>query len=530
MKKFILYVLSLMSLCITISAMHPEEIPTARAIAIKDNHQFHDGTPVQANAELSNKNYTKAKAEVISHPTPEEVHTTTKTAPTSTNITSTTAIPIEPEMIEDHHDQPIQIFNAQGKIISEHFATSDDSQHSTVYNADGSTTTTVLDPKKIKQKETVAHLDGSSIIKYYDEQGKLEGTDTIAKDGSKISVKNSLEGDITDSAIMNKTNQLEATMKLDDYGNRTVTTYHADNTTTSQLFTTEQTTLNDDGTTTTQSTNPQGITTQIIKNSDNNVIEKITFNAQQTKSEIIEYNPLQPGTILSTLNAEKFPDGIIHSTKKNGQNVIIEETTYTPDNIQEKTVYNPDKSKNITKINEHDIVTEKSIIKADGSKEMFFYNPESGKIITKINSDTHGNASMQEYDLITNQLIFTTDAIVDESGYTTSTKKDTQGNVISQTISNHEGAIMFESDFKTDGTINTTEYDPATDAIIANTITKADAQGNQIFTKKNKDGKIIETGTSRIDGRSEYIDYDEYEKPVSKTIIAADGTSVTTTI
>lgn len=525
MKKFMLDVFCLMSLCVTISAMHHEEIPTARATAMKDNHQLHDSTPVQAKAEFINKNYTQAKAEAIPHATAVQSHTN---LPTSTHSVSTNSLSIEPEIIQDHHDQPIQIFNAQGEILSEHFATSDGSQHSTVYNADGSTTTTVIDPKKIKQKETVVHTDGSSIIKFYNESGKLEGTDTKTKDGSKFSVKNSLEGDITDSAIINKTNQLEATMRLDDYGNRTATTYHADNTTTTQLFTSEQTTLNDDGTTTTQSTNPQGVTTQIIKNSDNNVVEKITFNAQQTKSEIIQYNPLQPGTIISTLNAERFPDGSIHATKKNGQNVIIEQTTYTPDNIQEKTVYKPDKSKEITKINADDIVTEKTIIKADGSKEMFFYNPETSKIVSKINSDTQGNATMQEYDLITNQLIFVTDAIVDKSGYTTSIKKDAQGKVVSQTIANHEGGIIFESDFKTDGTIETKEYDPTTDAIISHTVTTTDAQGNKVFTKKNNVGKIIETGTSRVDGSSEFTDYDEHEKPVSKTAFAADGTSVIT--
>lgn len=523
MKKSILYVFCLLSVHVIIFSMPHEEIPTARAIKIKDNHTFYKETPVQAKAEFSNKNYIQAKAEASPHPTPVQAHTTT-------NMSTTTPIKLEPEIIEYDHDEPVKIFNAQGKIISEHFATSDGSQHSTVYNADGSTTTTVIDPKNIKQKETIMHSDGSSTQKYYNESGKLESTDTITKDGSKISIKNSLEGEITDSAIINKNNQLEATMRMDDYGNRTATTYHADNTTTTQLFTREQTILNDDGTTTIESTDRQGVTTQIIKNSDNNVIEKRTFNEEQTKSEIIEYNPSKPGTVISTFNAERFHDGTVRSTKKNSQNTIIEETIHELDGSEIKTVYNKDTSKEITTINEHGMMTEKSIIKADDSKQIFIYDPQSSKIIIKITSDAQGNATMQEYDSKTNQLIFTTDAIVNTDGYRTSSKKDVQGNVVSQTLSNDKGDIIFESDFKTDGTIQTTEYDPATHTIISKTQTKVDAQGNKIFTKKNKDDKIFETGISRIDGSSEYIDYDEHQKPISKTIFNADKTSVTTAI
>lgn len=425
MKNFMFYLVCLGFFFPSISAMHDyahEEIPTARAIAIPKDHQFYGEAPVEAKAEFSNSHYTQATAEAIPAEAQHrssinldaqtEGHINLEHEPPAQN-----AIAIAENIFEEEFAQPNYTYDAKGNIVSEQL--DDGSEHKFTYNADGSTTTTIFDPKKIRQQEIITKPDGSSITKYYDKQGKQTSIIIKNPDGSKVQTINSQEGDILASAITNKANELEAATRLNEYGQRTATTYHADKTATHTLFKPEETVLHDDGTTTTTNTATNGTTTQITKDSNNVITQKVTITPDRNQGEVIVYDPAKPGTIISTTQVTITPEGMRQATVKNAKGDITEEAI----------------------------------------------------------SDEHGN-------------------------------------------------IIIESKFKDDGTLEIIEYDPTTKTQSFITTMKPDAQGNKIFTKKKQpEGKIVEMTTEKIDGTNEYIDYDEHEKPLSKTTHFPDGRS-----
>ena len=125
-------------------------------------------------------------------------------------------------------EEPLTVYDMAGKKLSEHLLNHDGSQHNTIYNSDGSVTTIILDSHQIKQQEKTIMPDKTQIIKNYDAQGKLESTDTILPDGTKIHKINNFNGDRIGLDIYNKESQLEASSRMHDYGLTITTHYNLD--------------------------------------------------------------------------------------------------------------------------------------------------------------------------------------------------------------------------------------------------------------------------------------------------------------
>lgn len=408
MRKLTLSISCIIAFTHTIDALHiaehenAQDIPTAHAGKYKPS-EFSSEPPMQAVAEYSHT-YTQAQGKAIPatdnaiiidtnsstilHP---ENITKSIDLNHSENNTTVQAVPID-------ENEPITIYNAQGRIVSQHFLNDDGSEHHTLFNDDKSTTTTILDANKVKQQVTIKNPDNSSITKHYNEQGQLVATETTHADGTKINLFNNLEGDITQSEIRNKTDQLESTMQLDDYGNRMITTYHADGKQTQSYQQVPQTFSGPDGTTITVTYNADGSSETKQINSDGKTIA-VAMSNHHGYDDITRYDSAT-GNVISyetVTNKNDIETRILYDADK----ITLKAKTITDKDGQEITQYNSDGSEETTRKNQLDQITQYEKINKDGSENHITYDPKTGDIekeITITIDPVTGNKKSQTRD------------------------------------------------------------------------------------------------------------------------------------
>lgn len=566
MKKFIFYLVCLGFFFPTISAMHEpvhEETPTARAIAIPKDHQFYgdDAPPVAAKASLAHNGYVQATSEAV----PLSHETATSNAAHAQPATSIhfnelqesdipVAIAIPDDAFEGLHNQseiihdangnvieqhqlldynesvvaqpsPVIIYDSNGNISSEHY-TRNGIEINKIYEPNGDTISTVLDKNKTKRQETTVTPTHGTIEKFYNQKGQLTSTTTINPDGSRVMIKNNEEGNIIASQVHNKIGQLEGSSQLNNYGNRRTTIYNADDTTTGFIYSPEKTLQQNDGTTITQSTDSYGNIASTTKDHNGIVVSK-QVKKTDGSHEYMTYDT-QGNTLSTTIFSPADDNGNILGTEKNSQGNILStiKIKTDADGVITKLQMDPQgKILHETIFNAHETMTSRTIFNLDGSEEHSTFDPATGNITMHMitNPDTSGTLTF--YDPTTEKTISTTTSTIDANGYKTIIVKNAHNDVTSAVISTPDGIDISESTFNADGSKDVTQYDSSNATIQLTSHIKTDIEGNIISTTKNPQGKITETRVQHKDGTLEYIDYDEHEKPISKTVFALDGTS-----
>ena len=378
----------------------------------------------------------------------------------------------------------------------------------TITKEDGSSETTSYNEKgeKIGYSETVKNENGTTTEKAYYANGKLKAENVTDKDGN---IQSGVE-------YYENGNKKSETNK-DWFGNTKTTEYSEDGKKQSESVKDR----NGDVTTTKYKDGKK--TTETVTDKNGNLKSEVGYRTDNTKE--YEKTTDKNGNITTTNYNEKGTTKTKETvTDKNGN--FKSKVEYQADGITKKSEATVDKNGNITTANyAEDGKTKETEVTVDkkGNIKVTNYN-EKGEVTgySEGTIDKKGNIKATTYDAKGNKTgSYTT--TVDEQGNTTTVNYDLQGNKTgtSKTVKN------------ADGTTTTTNYDANNKEILSKTVNEA---GKVIDENVNKDG-TIKTNENQMDpekagktktetdanGNEIKTNYDENGKKLSEEVTDKDG-------